>query len=92
MTTNQLIKLLIPPDELSPAIKLSFVSSLEGLVSWISLTAAHFQNTRGLAGPVVQRLSTHVLLWWPGVRHLGSWVHTWHRLASHAVVSVPHIK
>ena len=44
------------------------------------------------AGPVVQRLSAHVLLWWPGVRWLGSHVWTWHRLANHAVAGVPHIK
>ena len=44
------------------------------------------------AGPVVQQLSVHVLLRLPGVRQFGSRVQTWHRLASHAVVGVPHIK
>ena len=44
------------------------------------------------AGPVVQQLSSHVLLRWPGVRRFRYWVWTWHRLASHAVVGVPHIK
>ena len=44
------------------------------------------------AGLVAQWLSAHVLLRWPGVRQFRSWVQTWHRLASHAVVGVPHIK
>ena len=29
---------------------------------------------------------------WPGVRWFGSQVRTWHHLASHAVVGIPHIK
>ena len=41
---------------------------------------------------VVQQLSSHILLWRPRVRWFGSRVQTWHRLASHAVVGVPHIK
>ena len=44
------------------------------------------------AGQVAQRLSAHVLLRQPGVRQFGSQVQTWHHLASHAVVGVPHIK
>ena len=44
------------------------------------------------ASLVVQRLSAHVLLRWPGVRWFGRWVRTWHRMATHAVVGVPHIK
>ena len=44
------------------------------------------------AGPVVQRLSAHVPLWQPGVCRFGCWVQTWHRLAHHAVVGIPHIK
>ena len=44
------------------------------------------------AGQVAQRLSVHVLLQWPRVHWFGSRVRTWHRLASHAVVGVPHIK
>ena len=43
-------------------------------------------------GLAVQRLSPHVLLRRPEVRQFGSWVRTWHRLASHAVAGVPHIK
>ena len=43
-------------------------------------------------GPVLQWLSLHVLLWRPGVHQFASWVQTWHCLASHAVVGVPHIK
>ena len=42
--------------------------------------------------PVVQRLSAHILLQWPGVRRFGSQVQPWHCLASHAVVGVLHIK
>ena len=41
--------------------------------------------------PVAQWLSTHVPLQQPSVYWFGSWVWTWHRLASHAVVGVPHI-
>ena len=44
------------------------------------------------ASPVAQQLNVHVPLQWPRVRRFGSWVQTWHRLASHAVVGVPHIK
>ena len=44
------------------------------------------------AGPVTQQLSVHIPLSWPGVCRFGSWVWTWHRLANHAVVGVPHIK
>ena len=43
------------------------------------------------AGPVVQQLSSHIPLWWPGVHWFGSWVQTWHRLARHAVAGVPYI-
>ena len=46
----------------------------------------------GGAGPVAQQLSVHALLWRPGVCWFGSWVQTWHPLASHAVVGIPHIK
>ena len=41
---------------------------------------------------VAQRLSVHVLLQWPRVCQFGSWVQTWHCLASHAVSGIPHIK
>ena len=44
------------------------------------------------AGPVAQQLSAHVLLRQPGVHRFRSLVQTWHHLASHAVVGVPHIK
>ena len=44
------------------------------------------------AGPVAQWLSVHVLLQWPRVHPFGSQVRTWHHLANHAVVGVPHIK
>ena len=44
------------------------------------------------AGPVAQQLSAHILLQRPGVRRFGSRVQTWHRLASHAVTGIPHIK
>ena len=41
---------------------------------------------------MAQQLSAHIPLQRPGVHRFGSWVWTWHRLASHAVVGVPHIK
>ena len=41
---------------------------------------------------VAQCLSAHVPLWQPGIRQFGTPVQTWHSLASHAVVDVPHIK
>ena len=44
------------------------------------------------ASCVVQRLSSHIPLQWPGIHQFRSQVQTWHRLASHAVVGVPHIK
>ena len=44
------------------------------------------------AGLVAQQLSSNVLLWRPGVCRFGSWVRTWHRSLSHAVVGIPHIK
>ena len=37
-------------------------------------------------------LSMHGPLQQPGVCQLGSWVLTWHHLASHAMVGIPHIK
>ena len=44
------------------------------------------------AGLVAQWLSAHVQLQWPRVHCFGFRVWTWHHLASHAVVGVPHIK
>ena len=44
------------------------------------------------AGLVAQWLSSQVLVRQPGVRQFRSPVRTWHHLASHAVVGVPHIK
>ena len=49
------------------------------------------KNTNKRAGPVAQRFSAQVPLWRPGVPRFGSGVRTWHRLASQAVVGVPHI-
>ena len=46
----------------------------------------------GGAGPVAQQLSAHIPLQWPGVHWPESQVWTWHRLGSHAVVGIPHIK
>ena len=45
-----------------------------------------------VAGSVAQWLSAHVLLQRPRVRRFRSLVRTWHCLAHHAVVGVPHIK
>ena len=44
------------------------------------------------AGPMGQQLSAHIPLLQPGVHQFGSRVRTWHRLAHHAVVVIPHIK
>ena len=41
---------------------------------------------------VVQQLSSHIPLQWPGVHWFGSQVQTWPHLARHAVVGSPHIK
>ena len=59
------------------------------------ITDFYFQTTQKslpVAGPVAQWLGAHIPLWWPGVRRLGFGVWTWHRLASHAVIGIPHIK
>ena len=42
--------------------------------------------------PVAQWLCANVPLWQPRVHQFGSRVLTWHCLASHAVVGVPHLK
>ena len=60
--------------------------------SVIVLEAFHQKLLNFWASPVVQRLSTHIPLGRPRVRGFGSRVRTWHCLASHAVVGVPHIK
>ena len=51
----------------------------------------HLKLTLG-AGPVAQRLTAHIPLWRPQVHWFRSRVQTWHHLASHAVVGIPHIK
>ena len=50
-----------------------------------------YENKKFRAGLVAQGLSAHVPLWQPGVHCFRSQVRTWHHLASHAVVGVPHI-
>ena len=50
------------------------------------------KNADSWAGPVAQWLSLHVPLRQPRVCPFGSQVWTWHHLANHAVVGVPHIK
>ena len=55
-------------------------------------SAASHSKTHTGAGLEAQRLSAHVLLRRPGVCQFGFRVWTWHHLASHAVVGVPHIK
>ena len=49
------------------------------------------KNGRG-ANPLVQQLSVSVVLWQLGVCQFGSRVWTWHGLASHAVVGIPHVE
>ena len=44
------------------------------------------------AGLVAQWLSSHVPLQQAEIRQFRFWAWTWHHLASHAVVGVPHIK
>ena len=51
-----------------------------------------FTNQKQGASPVVQWLSAHILLRRPGVHRPSSRLWTWHRLASHAVAGIPHIK
>ena len=43
------------------------------------------------AGLVAQQLSAHIQILRPGVHRFRSRVQTWHCLAHHAVVGVPHI-
>ena len=50
-----------------------------------------FKDISG-AGLVAQWLGLHILFRWPEVRWFGSPVQTWHRLAKHAVVGIPHVK
>ena len=52
----------------------------------------HIKRSSFRGQPVAQQLSAHVPLWRPGVWQFGFRVPTWHCLASHAVVGVPHIK
>ena len=58
----------------------------------LDLRIITMKKQTGGAGPVAQRLSLHLPLWWPGVHRGRSRLRTWHRLASHAVVGIPHIK
>ena len=58
----------------------------------VTVKLSELKDGRGEAGPVVQRLSSHVLLRRPRVRRFGCWVRTWHCSASLAVVGVLHIK
>ena len=53
------------------------------------VVSQHFGNK---ASPVAQRLCAHAPLRRPGVHRFGSRVWTWHRVTSHAVVGIPHIK
>ena len=61
-------------------------------VSNLSDLLRAFPKKGGEAGPVAQRLSSHIPLRRPGVRWFRSRVLTWHRLANYAVVGMPHIK
>ena len=49
------------------------------------------QKHSGPAGGTAVKF-TRSTSWRPGVRRFSSLVQTWHRLAAHAVVGVPHIK
>ena len=51
-----------------------------------------FKELKEGVGPVAQWSSSHVPLQQPGVHQFGSPVWTWHCLAGHAVVGIPHIK
>ena len=70
-----------------------FCSSFSSEVS-ISMMVLHLVPSKTAlgAGPVARWLSEHILLWRPWVHWFGSWLRTWHRLSSHAVVGIPHIK
>ena len=67
-------------------------NGLRLLISGLTFCDSTIKKGRGV-GLVVQWLSSHVWLRWPGVGQFGSRVWTWHRLTkSHAVVGVPYIK
>ena len=66
----------------------------EGHVTMSVFFSGKWAHLKGRAGviPLAQWLNVHVLLRLLGFGRFGSRVWTWHRLASHAVVDVPHIK
>ena len=65
---------------------------LADILNFICIKNRASKRRRPGAGPVAQRWSLSAPIGRPGVRWFGSWVRTWHRLASHAVVGVPHRK
>ena len=69
-------------------------SENETTYSWEEVFAEHISDKRLVSRgwPGAQQLGAHIPLWWPRVRWFGSWVQTWHNLASHAVIGIPHIK
>ena len=86
-SSGQLVKIAFkvynaPEEHKARPIKVLYVASLDR------------GNKKGYTGSglVVQWLSAHILLWWPRVCQFGPWVWTWHHLACHAVVGIPHIK
>ena len=90
--------------QLHPRVKTAIRMTLGRMVVGIRSRAPGLQNRWTLggsfglnyscwgAGLMAQRLSSHVLLWWPGICRFRSQVQSWHHLALHAVAGIPHIK
>lgn len=59
------------------------------MCTYVYYTLCLFKRRKAGASPVVQQLSLHFPLRWPGLRHLVPWAQTMHHLASHAVAGIP---
>ena len=74
-------------------VKLIILYHIKNYCITTSLTVKSTLKIKSIGAVLVaQWLSLHILLQQPGVCRFGSQVQTWHRLASHAVIGVPHIK
>ena len=75
-----------------PSHHVCVLSALPAQPAACHIVDAQFTKGPPGTGPVVQWLSAHVPLRWPGVRWFGSWVRTWHHLVSHTVAGIRHIE
>ena len=83
----------LPPSYSPPTLRCT--QKMYSKVNYIFLEFSVYAAYKGIQmgfGPVVQWLRLHIPLLQPGISWFGSQVRTWHHLASHAVVGVPHIK